>query len=125
MSPLRTAALAAILLPLAGCTAGEQAPAAGFDATHWDSRAHDEGFVEVFRVDAVRGPAVPTSQVRVLVDGEAVEATWEGDADGVVSPQDRFAFVADAFDRPRRAEARAGDLVLWSAEYRGGTGTPV
>lgn len=118
-------ALAALLLPLAGCGAREEAPASAFEATHWDSRPSDAGFEEVFRVDQVRGPPVPTGGVVFLVDGEPVPARWEGDADGVVSAQDRFAFVADSFDRPRVAEARAADLVLWRMEYRGGTGTPV
>ena len=124
MSP-KVLALAALLLPLAGCTAREEAPASAFQATHWDSRAHDEGFEAVFRVDAARGPSVRTSEVVVLVDGEPAEARWEGDADGVVSTGDLLVFVADAFDRPRQVEARAGLLALWSAEYRGGTGTPV
>jgi hypothetical protein len=124
MTP-RAIVLAALLLPLAGCTAREEAPAAGFDATHWDSRAHDAGFEEVFRVDDTRGAPVPTANVTLLLDGAPVAVRWEGDADGVVSAQDLLVFVADAFDRPRHLEARAGDLVLWSAEYRGGTGTPV
>lgn len=126
MSPRALAlALAALLLPLAGCAAPEEAPARAFAATHWDSRPHDAGFEEVFRVDAVTGDPVPLREVRILVDGEAVEVRWEGDADGVVSPQDLLAFVADSFDRPRRVEARLGDHVLWSADYRGGAGTPV
>jgi hypothetical protein len=125
MTAFRVVALAALLLPLSGCAGREEAPASAFEATHWDSRAHDAGFEEVFRVDKVHGDAVSTSQVRVLVDGAPVEARWEGDADGVLSPQDRFAFVADSFDRPRLVEARLGDVVLWRAEYRGGTGTPV
>lgn len=119
----RVLALAGLLLPLAGC-AGEE-PGRGFDATHWDSRAHDAGFEEVFRVDQVRGAPVATSEVVLVVDGEPVQVRWEEDADGLVSTGDRFAFIADAFDRPREAEARVGEVSLWRAEYRGGAGTPV
>ncbi|HEX2022381.1 MAG TPA: hypothetical protein VHH36_06680 [Candidatus Thermoplasmatota archaeon] len=124
MSGAKALALAALLLPLAGCGAREE-PSRGFEATHWDSRPHDEGFEEVFRVDVARGTPVPTGEVAFLLDGEPVAVRWEQDADGVVSAEDRFAFVADAFDRPRRLEARAGAALLWSAEYRGGAGTPV
>lgn len=116
------ALLAAILAAAAGCL-GAPAAATGFEATHIDSRPHDDGFVEVFRIDEVRD-ARPLAEIVFVLDGAAIVAEWQDDADATLSIGDRFSFVADAFDRPRHLEALAGSAVLWAIDYGGGAGDP-
>ncbi len=111
---------------LAGCAAQDEIHA--FSATHWDSRAHAQGFEEVFLVTevAATGIGLKLAALRFDLDTSPIIVSWDDvDADGEVTRGDRFSFVADAFDRQRTLVAYHGDDVAWRIEFGGGAGTPV
>lgn len=103
---------------LAGCAA-----ASSFEAVHADSRPHDLGFVEVFRVTRAPSGLAPDA-LTFRLDGLSVTVEWN-DPDGVVSKEDEFSFVAEAYDTMRHLEAFHDGARLWETDYAGGSGAPL
>lgn len=123
---VRAGALVALLPMLMGSDVTRpEAPPPSFHVYHYASDLAGTAFREVFLVhDVSLDPAVPTTALELRRNGEPFTVLWD-DADGVLSVEDRFSFVQEAFDEKQVLTAHYGGKQVMECRYGGGAGLPI
>lgn len=111
--------------PEAEGTTADAAAAAGFQVYHYASEVEGSAFREVFLVhDVSLDFKASTSDLEIRINGAPLGVAWE-DPDGLLSLDDRFAFVQEAFDEKQVLTAHYAGRQVMECLFGGGAGISI